>query len=471
MQKLSGAIQEALLALICYDKAGRTIQSLLPAPIFDPYYRDIAAEAYQYLSKYNQPPSEHTLDIIESLVARRPDAKQVFERLFESLQATRQGINSEYVLQQAAEFARRQRLKAGIARAVEVLEQDEQNVAEAEASLRAAVEGSYELFNPGIVLTDAKRSLAFLDNVSDGLATGIPEFDRLGIGPGRKELHVFVAPPGRGKSWWLISQLGKRALLTRQRVVHVTLEMSEEQVCQRYMQALFSFQKRREDTTQYRFRRDELGRLASFDPEVVSGRPALTDASIRDFLTQSLDKISSRPPILVKQFPTGALTVPELEAYLDSLEGSLHIIPDLLIVDYADLMKTTTNNYRHDLGALYRDLRGLAIKRNLRVVTASQSNRDGAGAKQISDRHIAEDYSKVATADCIISYSQTDAEKQLNLARLFVMKCRADQDKFTVLISQNYALGQFCMDSIGMVSDYWDLLDSQTAADDSDADD
>ena len=63
------------------------------------------------------------------------------------------------------------------------------------------------------------------------------------------------------------------------------------------------------------------------------------------------------------------------------------------------------------------------------------------------------------TADVTITHSQTPGEKGLGLARLFVAGGRRDADKFQVLISQCYPIGQFCVSSHPMVSTYFNEVD------------
>jgi len=66
----------------------------------------------------------------------------------------------------------------------------------------------------------------------------------------------------------------------------------------------------------------------------------------------------------------------------------------------------------------------------------------------------------------VISYNQTQDEHDLSLARLFVIKGRTEQDKFEVLISQAYGLGQFVIDSVGKISSYWNQMQAQGGDDD-----
>jgi len=467
---LTLAIQEALVALLCFDdeaSGASMIRSLVPLSAYDAYYRDIAEAAISYNEQYQEAPREHTYDLVETLIARYPDREEIYGRIFNSLSETRNGINRNYVVQQAQVFARFQSLRSGIKEALDSLKaEDEAGVMLAEGAIAECLKSTTEICEPGILLSDATQSLRFLDeDETVSFKTGIEEIDSKGLGPARKRLHVFVGLPGAGKSWWLVN-LAKQALLNRQRVVYVTLELSEVEVSQRLIQSLYSVSKRKIDYQTHSFERDELGRFVDMHADMIVNRPSFVDQGIRKTLTKKLKPLKQKPELWVKEFPTASLTINQLNAYLDSLEATKKMIPDLLIVDYADLMTLGTDNYRLDVGSLYKRLRGLAITRNIGVATASQANRSARTARVITDEHIAEDYSKIATADYVISYNQTQDEHDLSLARLFVIKGRTEQDKFEVLISQAYGLGQFVIDSVGKISSYWNQMQAQGGDDD-----
>lgn len=92
------------------------------------------------------------------------------------------------------------------------------------------------------------------------------------------------------------------------------------------------------------------------------------------------------------------------------------------------------------------------------IVTASQLNREGAKSSIGKSTDVAGDWSKIATADVTVIYNQTASEHALGVARLFVSDGRNDADKFEVLITQNYAIGQFVIDSVRVPFDYKDRL-------------
>jgi replicative DNA helicase len=147
-----------------------------------------------------------------------------------------------------------------------------------------------------------------------------------------------------------------------------------------------------------------------------------------------------------------------LRSYLDNLEQTEKFVPDLLIVDYPDLMKIDKDNFRLALDEIFKELRGIAVSRNIALAAVSQSHRSAAKAKQVGMDNVAEAYSKIAHSDIVLTYTQTIQEQKLGLARLFVAKGRNDGDKFVVYISQAYTTGQFVIDSAVAKGTYWQNL-------------
>jgi hypothetical protein len=148
------------------------------------------------------------------------------------------------------------------------------------------------------------------------------------------------------------------------------------------------------------------------------------------------------------------------EAYLDGLERLHKFVPDVVIIDYPDLMELKGNDQRIAIGNNNKMLRGIAVKRNHAQLVLSQSNRESAKSKLVDTTHASEDWSKIATADQVFTYSQTPAEKKLGLGRLFAAKTRDEEGSFVTLMTQAYGMGQFCIDSCFLSSEYWDYLET-----------
>lgn len=455
--ELSQGIQESLVAILLYDDSpggAAVAASLLPADHYDSYYRKLFQAGVDFLTRYDKPAGEHTLDIVDTLKAQNPDDADIYERLFESLEQIKDVVQRDYVFSHAGVFARYQRLRSGMANAIESLNRDTaEAVAEAEGHLRDSLDSSYELFDPGLVFSDAERALRFLDSDHGSFPTGIPELDRFDLGPARKRLHILGAGTGQGKSWWLV-HLARTSILHRLRVLYVTCELSEEETSQRLCQSFFSITKRQEEVSRQNFVVKK-GKLLGFAQDMLVDRPSLNDSNIHKHLTKKLGGFKKRPKLVVKEFPTGALTIPKLKSYLSSLEG-VGFLPDIILVDYPDEFDINAANLRLETIKVYTDLRGIAVERNVAVACVTQLSDEGSRARTATKSHLAEAKGKAHKADVLLTYSQTQDEFELGLARIFVAKGRSDRDKFSVLISQAYAIGQFVVDSARMSHTYWD---------------
>lgn len=294
------------------------------------------------------------------------------------------------------------------------------------------------------IKTNQENQIFFDKVVSKTVKNKMPTYD-LSV----NDNHNFIANDIVVHNTWALCNLGKFALLQRKKVCHVSLEMSAKKMVQRYYQSIFNMSKRKEKSLYVEFERNTLGRIIDIKMDELFPQYSMDDPRIHRKLTKRINNWGHRLGHLVtKEFPTGSLTLNMLKAYLDNLEAASNFIPDLLIVDYPDLMDINVNNYRLDLGKVYKDLRGIAVERNIAIAIASQANRGGAEAQTVTDTDIAEDYSKIATVDNVVTYSQTQQEKELGCARLFLANGRNDADRFSVLISQNYNTGQFVLDSV-----------------------
>ena len=469
-EELTSAIQELLVCMICFDaekNGGKYLVKIVPINSFGPYYKDIVRAAKAYMDKFKEVPGDHTIDLIEELQEREPSKATAYEEIYESMLESNEGLNKQYVLDKAETFVQAQRMQKGIADAIETLEANHvSSVAEARSILQKSIEFSAEVDDFGVYISDEKRALDFLDEDNKNFMCGIPELDRYGYGPGRGQFHLFVAPSGRGKSWWL-QHVAKAMMMQHKKILYITLEMGESQVCQRMMQMLFSIQKRRDDEINHsKVVKDKLGRFSSIEPVAIEERPAFDDDDIEDHLRKKLKGLKTRSPVLVKQFPTGSLTVEHLDAYLDNLEATEGFIPDVILIDYIDIMKLEGNVERFAIKKQYEGIRGIAVSRNVAICTATQTNKAGVDAKLVTEKDSTESYTKIAISDIVITYSQTPEENKMGLARLYTDKGRGDVSKFQVVISQAYGVGQFRLTSAYMDDEvYWNQVKSSAGSD------
>jgi hypothetical protein len=463
--RLSVSLQENLLVLLTFSaKAAPLIRNAVDANLFgNKIYREIISRLYEYLDKYKKPPGDHLPDLLEDLTGGSgPEAQQYADVLVAVGDQRDRGYNEDFGLAQLERFVRQQTLKSSVTAAAEAIQAGDLDAAQ--DAFEAGLKQRLTVFTPGSVISKGVQAAYNHTVRQDIISTGIRQLDDWDLGAARGEFHLFIAPPKAGKSWWLV-HVTKRALIQRYKVVYITLELSENQIAQRLAQSLFSMTRRKAKVQVTRLQSDDLGRLVHFKHEEMTGRMSLDDASTRKHVEGRLLRMRADDNLFIKQFPAGRLTVRALDNYLTMLEQACDFVPDAVVVDYPDYMAIDPKNYRLEAGALFNDLRGVTVERNSSMWVASRSNREGAKAKMVVDTHAAEDYSRIYTADTVVTYSQTLQERPLGLARLFVSSTRvAERDRFVVLLSQAYPVGQFCLDSVMMDSKYSGLLEQAAAA-------
>jgi replicative DNA helicase len=444
---LQGATEENVLTLLAWSEQHASALTLrLEAALFSTRtYRKIAELAIAHIQRYGKPPQTHLRDMLEETLRKGEEGK-LLRMTLDIMEDLHKDLQPDFVLDELDRFIRKRRLSMAIEQASDKLQGDD--IAGAEEALYAQDLAEVPSL-PGIWLSDPDAMLAFMEKREDDyFSSGVMALDDRGVRPKRKTLWVFIAPPKKGKTWHLV-QMGKHALMHGRKVLHITLENSAELTAQRYVQALFAMTEQAVATIRIpTFTRDSLGHCVGIDFDTLT--PDSLDNASRAKLADRLRALKTRARFLIKEFPTGTLTMPQLTAFLDSLKRQENFTPDLLIIDYPDLMKLNRDQIRTDTGRLFVELRGIGVARNMAVAAVTQGNRASASARVVNGQMVAEDFSKIATADTILAYSQTGEEKELGLARVLVDGARGAGDKYIVMISQSYATGQFCVDSVYM---------------------
>ena len=474
--KLATSLQQDLLTLLTWsDEHGKTVAKTVTADLFEGDFRTIATKAIDFWQQYNTAPKQHIADLLSSILEDKQDRRgQTYQRILVQMIEVKDQINVDFVLRSMNQHVRVQKAKGVILEVAERLDARGINgLEDVESLLHAFLRERSDTLDAGLRLSSIDKVLAYLETAQSEFITGIKEFDQNHIVPMRGKLWLFMAPAKKGKTWMLI-QLGKMAFLQRKKIVHISLEIEAEEVAQRYYQSLFGASKRDEANKVSRFRMDNRGQLDQIVSETIEAPFTFHSGAIREELQTRVNHFGMRADnIFIKRFPMSSLTLEQMEAYLESLESLEKFVPDLVILDYPKIMKLNTKDLRISLGAVFEGLRGMAQRRNFALAAVHQGNRSSDTAEFVkASAHLSEDWSIAGTVDFLITYSQTAAEKQRGLARLFVDLARSEQDKFGVLISQSYKTGQFVLESTRLNDSYARLMESMgTDSDDEESSD
>jgi replicative DNA helicase len=191
---------------------------------------------------------------------------------------------------------------------------------------------------------------------------------------------------------WLVN-FGAQFLMRGYNVMHYSMEMSEERLGLRYDAVISNI--------------------------AVKELQKVTDADQVDLKKayQKL-KMTTQSHLKMKEFPTGAASVLDLEAHLDEMELYHSFRPDVIITDYGDIMRATksTKSTYEEQGQIFRELRALAIKREAVGLTATQSNRESFGEKgstkdAIGMQNLADSIEKARILDGLFAIQQSEKDR------------------------------------------------------------
>lgn len=317
--------------------------------------------------------------------------------------------DAEYIKENMIQFGKQAALQRAILESVDDIEKGDTDYAKIEERISNAVQVGEGIDDLGTdYFENAEERTEQYSKGTDGvrrIRTGMVGLDKVmhgGLGDG--ELGVIIAPPNRGKSYTLIN-LGAGALLEGYNVVHYTLEMPEQQVTKRYDQRLLS---------------------KDFDYMSQNSNKVLT-------ALKNMQKIN-KGNLIVKRFQARTCTINTIRAHLTRLAIQKNFRPDLIVIDYGDLVQPTRHysDKRFELESVYLDMRDLGIEYGCPVWTASQANRDSMNKKIVTMADLAEAFNKANIADFMLALCQTVEEKEDNVMRFYVAKQRDGMASITL---------------------------------------
>ena len=357
----------------------------------------------EYFQEYKDAPTMEVLkvkldELDDNLLGET--IKSHLKDVYKQFEAT----DLEFIKSKTLDFCKNQALKKAIVESVELLqvgEFDEIKV-KIDNAMKAGVEKDLgHDYNNEI-------EIRYQESVRNPVTTGWEVIDDLADGGlGKGELGVMVAPAGIGKSWALVN-VGANAVKAGLNVVHYTLELNEHYVGMRYDSVFTGIANQ-----DLRYHQDKIAKVIKELPGSLT----------------------------VKYYPTKGAGINTLAAHLERCRVN-DKKPDLIIVDYADLLRGVGKEKRHELGNIYEDLRGMAGEYQIPVWTASQANRSALQEDVIQADKIAEDYSKIMTADFVASLSRKIEDKVAGTGRWHIIKNRFGPDGITLPSKINASNGK-----------------------------
>ena len=378
--------------------------------ISDEYFENPAQkwtinQILKYYDKYHTTPSLDILKVELQKIDNEVLQISIREQLKEAYVASDDDL--KYVQEEFTNFCRNQQLKKALMSSVDLLKGGDFD------GIRYLIDNALKAGQ------DKNLGHEYLKDIEEryreNSRTIVPTpWDRINNlllgGLGNGDFGLVFGNPGGGKSWSLVA-LGGYAVSLGYNVLHYTLELGEDYIGKRY-DAYFT--------------KIPVNKIHSF----------------RDKIDETIPQLKGQ--LVIKEFPTGRATISTIESHINKC-SSLGINPDLIIIDYVDLLSSRKKNRerKDEIDDIYTSTKGLARQLNIPIWSVSQVNRAGAQDKIIEGDKAAGSYDKMMISDFAMSLSRKKEDKVNNTGRFHIMKNRYGMDGLTFSVSADVSTGHF----------------------------
>ena len=457
-----------------------------------PYVQKVVEWVLEYYHNFETAPFMDIKPVFDQKSIRLPEKEVLLiEQLLTNISTQyteNPDLNLDYLVKQTISYFQKRELEITAGNVKYYLEQDE--IAQAELELlkfkkvMVTTSSCVNVFDEEVIKKAFKES-------EEGILH-IPGYLGEFIGPlQRGWLIALQGGYKKGKTWWLLDFI-INAVMDNLNVAFFSLEMSQNQIIKRIahrVTGLASSEKpqlipildclqNQKDFCHLPERPDQGAVLV--DGELVPFEHADAMYKVCTFCrdmpnspfipTSWYERVEAKPLTTQKMvqvanafkeaygnsfklqvYPRFSANIIDIKHDLDLLESTENFVPDLIVIDYADILKPESNN---TAGTQKEDetwiaLAQLAGERNALTITPTQITKEGQDAKIIEVKHTARWSGKLGHVDAIYGINQTQEEKDRGQQRLnTIMHRHEDFNPLSqCLVLQNFNIGAVHLDS------------------------
>ena len=399
---------KVISSLLTHKEFLQNINDVLSDEYFsNPAHKWVINQIIQYYENYHTTISMDILKVEMKKLDNEVLKVSVREQLREAYKADIEDL--EYVQGEFSTFCKNQQLKKALLNSVDLLKAGDYD------SIKYMIESAMKAGQDKNIGHEYKKDTE--SRYREDHRTVVPtpwepinELIQGGLGNG--DLGLIFGNPGGGKSWCLVA-LGGHAVKMGFNVIHYTLELSESYTGRRY-DAFFTG--------------TPVDQLETHKAEVEA-------------LTANLPG-----ELIIREYPMGKTTINTIESHIKKVID-LGIQPDLILIDYIDLLSTKKRNVdrKGEIDDIYTSTKGLARELNLPIWSVSQVNRAGAKDDVIEGDKAAGSYDKMMITDVSLSLSRKKEDKVNGTGRVHFMKNRYGMDGITFQADVNTSNGHIAI--------------------------
>jgi replicative DNA helicase len=218
----------------------------------------------------------------------------------------------------------------------------------------------------------------------------------------RKSLNIILAGTGVGKSL-AMCHFAAGNMMEGKNVLYITMEMAEEKIAERI------------DANLLNVKVDDLINLP------------------KQMYDKKIGELRERTPgrLIIKEYPTASAHSGHFRHLINELRIKRNFTPDIIYIDYLNICSSSRtkaiggsiNSYTY-IKAIAEELRGLAVEKNVPIVSATQTTRSGFTNSDLGLEDTSESFGLPATADFMFAIINSDELEQLNQLMVKQLKNR-----------------------------------------------
>lgn len=367
------------------------------------YERIIFDEISAYVDKYNTPPNASAIEmaLVEKNNINETELKKSLEFLQGASSLSKEN-KLEWLIDQTEKFCQEKAVYNAIMESIQIL--DGQDSSKGKGSIPSLLSDALGVsFDPNIghdYLDNADERFDFYHRVEKRIPFDLDYFNRITKGGlPSKTLSIALAGTGVGKSLFMC-HVAASCLMQNFNVLYITLEMAEEKIAERI------------DANLLNVTVDDLMMMP------------------KDMFDRRMSRLKERVKgkLIIKEYPTASANPAHFRALLSELALKKNFKPDIIFVDYLNICASSrikaganVNSYTY-IKAIAEELRGLAVERNVPIVSATQTTRSGFSNSDPGLEDTSESFGLPATADLMFALIST--EELQNLGQLMVKQLK-----------------------------------------------
>lgn len=347
-----------------------------------------------YFEKYHTIPTVETLAIeikkIENDILKIALTESVREayRLAEA-------SDLEYVENEFLSFCKNQQIKKAINTSVDLL-----NIADYDG-IRSIITQALKVGENKDVghIYDLDIESRYREDDRNAIPFPWPVFNNLTQGGyGKGDLVLIFGNPKGGKSW-AVAAMGAHAAQHGYNVLHYSLELSEGYMGKRY-------------------------------DAILTGIPVDQLNDHKKEVEEAAKQLKGK--IVIKSYPPRQASFNTIETHIEQLKHQNDFIPQLIIIDYLDYVRTKSRvDRKTEIDDVYVQAKALGARLGIPIVSPSQANRTGAEQGILESQHAAGSYDKIMIADILISLARGRKDRLNGTGNWHIMGNRYGADGLT----------------------------------------